>query len=82
MKGVTSASATKFVDTLRYADNVLITDKGSLFRIASIVVDDRFTDEVTVNPTRSYNSTSEEAAQDKLNAGLFVVGEKTQSSED
>ena len=70
--------AQKFVDTLLYEDNILCTDTGDLYRIASIVVDDRFTDDVTINPVHDPNNDNE--VVDKLNAGIFVVSEKKNSS--
>lgn len=71
--------AQKFVDTLLYENNVLCSDTGDLYRIASIVVDDRFTNDVTVNPVQDPNNDKKDV--DKLNVGIFVVSEKKISSE-
>lgn len=59
--------------SLRYQANIHSRHSGDLYRIASIVVDDTFTDDVAVNPL---GSAKDEDLKDKLNMGIFEVDTK------
>jgi hypothetical protein len=65
--------ASKMAQSLRYQAKIHSRHSGDLYRIASIVVDDTFTDDVAVNPLGSANLTD---LKDKLNMGIFEVETK------
>lgn len=49
-------------DTLQYQPTILSRHSGDLYRIASIVVDDSFTDDAIVNPLGNAQPSGESAA--------------------
>ena len=63
-------AAKKTVDTLKYADQVLVTKDNDLYRIASIV-NPKFDDKVAINLID--DSEKEADWVDDLNMGLFIV---------
>ena len=61
--------AKKIASTLQYSDDVLCTQDGNLYRIATLV-DKRFNDEVSINPKETQEDDEE---PDELHMGLFTV---------
>jgi hypothetical protein len=70
----TLEQARKTSSTLGYQDNLLCTNNGDLYRIASIV-NNKFSDEVAVNLVSEDSYMGIDS--DQLNMGLFIVKAKS-----
>lgn len=70
-RGISDEEALKMTQSLQYQQKIHSRHSGDLYRIASIIVDERFTDDVVVNPLGSQGGQAE-----KLNMGIFEVESK------
>ena len=61
-------------DTLKYQETILSRHSGDLYRIASIIVDNTFSDDAIVNPVN--NAYDINNKKDILNMGIFEVAER------
>ena len=64
-------------NSLQYQDTVLQSQNGDIYRIASIIVSDKFSDDAIINPMGSENENKDNDEQnensDKINLGFLQV---------
>ena len=62
-------------DSLKYHDAILQSQSGDIYRIASIIVNDKFSDDAIVNPmgyeNENKDNDAENESSDKINLGIF-----------
>ena len=71
---ISREKAKKMADTLKYQETILSRHSGDLYRIASIIVDNTFSDDAIVNPVN--NSYDVNNKKDIVNMGIFEVAER------